>query len=86
MASHTVSVLPVTAALTGAALQFTAPAWGKAVISCSAPLETDGEWQTGPPEDVDLDPVLLCSLNEVLDKSPEMNGHAVVILQGSKLI
>lgn len=86
MARQTMSVLLIAAVLAGAAFQFTAPAWGKTAISCGAPLETDGEWQTGSPQDVGLDPVLLCSLNEVLDKSPEMNVHAVVIVRGGKLI
>ena len=67
-------------------LQFPASAWGDAAISCGAPLEADGEWPTGSPEQAGLDAAILCSLNETLDTSPEMNVHAVVVVRGGKLI
>jgi hypothetical protein len=69
----------------GAALLFMSPSWGEAETSCSVPLET-GEWQTVSPEEAGLDATLLCSLNEALDKSPEMNLHAVVVVRGGKLV
>jgi CubicO group peptidase (beta-lactamase class C family) len=55
-------------------------------ISCGAPLEAEGEWPTGSPEEAGLDAALLCSLNEALDKSPEMNVHAVVVVRDGKLV
>jgi hypothetical protein len=70
----------------GVSLQFATPAWGEAAISCGASLEADGEWPTGSPEEAGLDAALLCSLNETLDKSPEMNVHAVVVVRGGKLV
>ena len=62
----------------GAGLQFPAPAWSETAVSCGVPVETDGEWPTASPEEAGLDPAILCSLNEALDKSPEMNVHTVV--------
>ncbi len=86
MAIRLASVLLVASAIGGAGLQFPAPAWGGAAISCGARLEADGEWSTGSPEEAGLDAGLLCSLNEMLDKSPEMNVHAVVVIRGGKLV
>src|SRR6185295_5935575 len=59
---------------------------GGAAMSCGAPLKVDGEWSTSSPEEAGLDAALLCSLNERLDKSPEMNVHSVVIVRGGKLV
>jgi CubicO group peptidase (beta-lactamase class C family) len=55
-------------------------------MSCGAPLETTDEWPTGSPEEVGLDAALLCSLNQELDKSPEMNVHAVLVARHGKLV
>ena len=38
------------------------------------------------PEQANFDPLTLCSLNEKLDKSPEMNVHAVVVVRGGDLV
>jgi CubicO group peptidase (beta-lactamase class C family) len=86
MAMRIASVLLVTSVISGAALQFQTPAWGEAAISCGAPLEAEGDWPTGSPEEAGLDAALLCSLNELLDKSPEMNVHAVVVVRDGKLV
>jgi CubicO group peptidase (beta-lactamase class C family) len=79
-------LLIVVLATIGSYLQFAAPTWGGAAISCGVPLEADGEWLTSSPEEAGLDAALLCSLNEKLDKSPEMNVHAVVVVRGGKLV
>jgi CubicO group peptidase (beta-lactamase class C family) len=86
MAMRFASVLLVASAMCGAVLQIPAPAKAPATISCGAPLEADGDWPTGSPEEAGLDAALLCSLNEMLDKSPEMNVHAVVVVRGGKLV
>lgn len=70
----------------GGYLHFAVPTWGGTAISCGMPLETNGEWPTSSPEDAGLDGALLCSLNEMLDKSPKMNVHAVVVVRGGKLV
>ncbi len=80
------SVLVAAALICAANLLFPTPAWGEAAISCGAPLETEGEWPTASPEQAGLDPAILCSLNEALDKSPEMNVHAALVVRGGKLI
>ena len=73
-------------AICGADLQFPTPAWGEAAISCGVRLEADGEWPTASPEEAGLDSATLCSLNEALDKSPEMNVHAVLVVRGGRLV
>jgi hypothetical protein len=70
----------------GAGVQFSVPAWGEAALSCGTPLEADGDWPTASPKEAGLDPTILCSLNEALDKSPEMNVHAVLVVRGGKLV
>ena len=86
MAMRFAALLLVVLATVGSGLQATVSAWGGAAISCGAPLEVDGEWSTSSPEEAGLDAALLCSLNERLDKSPEMNVHSVVVVRGGKLI
>ncbi len=80
------SVFVAASLICGASLQFPTLAWGEAAISCGAPLEADGEWPTGSPEEAGLDAAILCSLNETLDKSPDMNVHAVLVVRGGKLV
>jgi CubicO group peptidase (beta-lactamase class C family) len=70
----------------GAGVQFSVPAWGEAALSCGTPLEADGDWPTASPKEAGLDPTILCPLNEALDKSPEMNVHAVLVVRGGKLV
>jgi CubicO group peptidase (beta-lactamase class C family) len=70
----------------GAGSQFPAISWAEATISCGVPLEADGEWLTGSPEEAGLNAALLCSLNEALERSPEMNVHAVVVVRDGKLV
>jgi CubicO group peptidase (beta-lactamase class C family) len=86
MAPRLASVVLLASAIGGSCLQFPSPTWSDAAISCGAPLEASGEWLTGSPEEAGLDVALLCSLNATLDKSPEMNVHAVVIVRGGKLV
>lgn len=69
-----------------AASQFPAFAWANATMSCGSPLEAAGEWQTASPEAAGFDAALLCSLGDMLDNSPEMNVHAVVVVRGGKLV
>lgn len=76
----------VVLAAIGSFLLFIFPAWAGAANSCGRPLETNGEWPTSSPEDAGLDGALLCSLSEMLDKSPEKNVHAVVVVRGGKLV
>jgi CubicO group peptidase (beta-lactamase class C family) len=80
------SLLLVILATVGSGLQATLSAWGGAAMSCGEPLKGDGEWSASLPEEAGLDAALLCSLNERLDKSPEMNVHSVVVVRGGKLI
>jgi CubicO group peptidase (beta-lactamase class C family) len=80
------TLLLVVLATVGSGLQATVSAWGGEATTCGAPLKVDGEWSTSSPEEAGLDAALLCSLNERLDKSPEMNVHAVVVVRGGKLI
>ena len=76
----------IAASIICADVQFPTLAWGQAAISCGLRLEADGEWPTASPEEAGLDPGTLCSLNEALDKSPEMNVHAVIVVRGGRLI
>lgn len=80
------SVFVAASLICGADLQFPTPAWGEAAISCGGRLEADGEWPTASPEEAGLDPATLCSLNEALDKSPEMNVHTVLVVRGGRLV
>jgi CubicO group peptidase (beta-lactamase class C family) len=80
------SVFVAASLICAADLLFPISAWGEAATSCGVRLETDGEWPTASPEEAGLDPAILCSLNEVLDKSPEMNVHAVLVVRGGKLV
>lgn len=86
MALRFAHVLFVVLATIGGYLHFAVPTWGGTAISCGMPLETNGEWPTSSPEDAGLDGALLCSLNEMLDKSLKMNVHAVVVVRGGKLV
>lgn len=86
MAMRFAALLLVVLATVGSGLQATVSALGGAAISCGVPLKVDGEWSTSSPEEAGLDAALLCSLNERLDKSPEMNVHSVVVVRGGKLI
>ena len=49
-------------------------------------MEIGDGWQISSPEEAGLDAAVVCSLNEALDKSPEMNVHAVVVVRGGKLV
>src|SRR5215510_14466162 len=80
------SVIVAVSVTCGAGLQFPAPAWGETAVACGTPLEAGDEWPSGSPEEAGLDAAILCSLNETLDKSPDMNVDAVVVVRGGKLI
>jgi CubicO group peptidase (beta-lactamase class C family) len=80
------SVFVAASLICAADLLFPISAWGEAATSCGVRLETDGEWPTASPEEAGLHPGTLCSLNEALDKSPEMNVHAVIVVRGGRLI
>ncbi len=54
--------------------------------SCGSPITALTEWPTATPAQAGLDPALLCSIEATLDKSPEMNVHAVVVVLGGKLV
>ena len=75
----------IAASIICADVQFPTLAWGQAAISCGLRLEAEGEWPTASPEEAGLDPATLCSLNEALDKSPEMNVHAVRVVRRGRL-
>ncbi|MDP1699373.1 MAG: serine hydrolase [Aestuariivirga sp.] len=76
----------VMAVLMAAGVQFPAPAWGDAAMSCGSPLEAAGEWQTASPESAGFDAALLCSLGGKLGNSPEMNVHSVIVVRNAKLV
>lgn len=86
MATRLAAVFLVAAAMAGTALQFPASAWGEVANTCGSPVEADGEWPTATPEGAGLNAALLCSLNQKLDASPEMNVHAVIVVKGGKLV
>ena len=77
-----VTMLLIAASLGG--FPFSTP--GYAAISCGTPIENSEEWSTSSPEEAGLDASLLCSLNAMLDKSPQMNVHSVVVARGGKLV
>ena len=86
MTTRLAVVLLIAAAMAGTGLQLPASAWGEVANSCGSPVEADAEWPTNTPEEAGLDGALLCSLNEKLDASPEMNVHAVGVVRGGKLV
>jgi hypothetical protein len=67
-------------------LQLPEPAWSATTISCGRPLVSDAEWQSSSPEATGFDPTVLCSLTDALDKSPEMNVHAVLVVRHGLLV
>ncbi len=79
-------MLLVIAVISGAGIQLPGLAWGEVAVSCGSPVEADGEWPTAAAEEAGLNAALLCSLNQKLDASPEMNVHAVVVVKGGKLV
>jgi CubicO group peptidase (beta-lactamase class C family) len=84
MTMHIATMILIAASVIGISSQFTAQ--GDAANSCGTPLENGGEWPTSSPDDAGLNATLLCSLDEMLDKSPEMNVHSVVVVRGGKLV
>jgi CubicO group peptidase (beta-lactamase class C family) len=62
------------------------PALSTEALSCGAPPAATAEWPTSSPADAGLDAALLCSIDETLDKSPEMNVHAVVVVRHGALV
>src|SRR5262245_30621494 len=54
--------------------------------TCSLSLQATNEWKITSLENAKLDEQTLCALNKVLDKSPEMNVHAVVVIRGGNLV
>jgi len=62
------------------------PAAGTEALLCGAPPAAAGEWPTNSPADAGLDAALLCSIGAALDKSPEMNVHAVVVVRHGALV
>lgn len=61
------------------------PAWSAGTKSCGAPTAAQAEWPTASPAEAGFDAALLCSIDAMLDKSPAMNVHAVVVVRGGKL-
>jgi CubicO group peptidase (beta-lactamase class C family) len=86
MIMRSMNAFVVAAAACGVALHLSIPAWSETAPSCGAPLEANGGWQAGSLEEAGLDAARLCSLGERLDKSPERNVHAVVVVRGGKLV
>jgi CubicO group peptidase (beta-lactamase class C family) len=86
MPMQLLSVLLMAWAICGADLQISSPAWSAEPNSCAVPLKTSDGWLISSPEEVGLNGALLCSLNEALGKSPEMNVHSVVVVRGGKLV
>jgi CubicO group peptidase (beta-lactamase class C family) len=79
-------MLLVASAICGSCLQVPVSAWAEAAKACGAPVETDSDWPTALPEEVGLDAARLCSIAKMLDGSPWMNVHAVVVVRGGKLV
>ena len=73
-------------AMSAAGFQLPTFAWADAATSCGSSLDADGDWRTASPEEAGLDAAILCSLKSTLDKSPEMNVHAVVVVRNGKLV
>ena len=69
-----------------AALLFVKAQPSSAAGICSVPVQAAGEWPTASLEHVHFDPRTVCSLNEELDKAPEMNVHAVVVVRDGALV
>jgi CubicO group peptidase (beta-lactamase class C family) len=86
MPMQLLSVLLMAWAICGADLQISSSAWSAEPNSCAVPLKTSDGWLISSPEEVGLNGALLCSLNEALGKSPEMNVHSVVVVRGGKLV
>ncbi|QIG47851.1 serine hydrolase [Nordella sp. HKS 07] len=60
-----------------------------AATTASAPCGTPAaaeDWPTGAPGDVGLDAARLCALGEMLDTSPDINVHAVLVVRHGKLV
>jgi CubicO group peptidase (beta-lactamase class C family) len=62
------------------------PAWSAEAESCGAPVTAQTEWPAATPAQAGFDAVLLCSIDAMLDKSPKMNVHAVVVVRHGKLV
>jgi CubicO group peptidase (beta-lactamase class C family) len=62
------------------------PAARAAGESCGTPIATQSEWPTATPAQAGFDVTLLCSIDAMLDKSPERNVHAVVVVRHGKLV
>lgn len=68
------------------ALALASPGWSAVTEPCGAPLVSQADWQTSSPAQAGFDAGLLCSIDAMLDKSPEMKVHAVVVLRHGKLV
>jgi len=67
--------------------QFTTPSWSQTATSCGSPIDADGGgWASTSLAEAALDATKLCALNEKLEKSPNWNVHAVLIVRGNRLV
>jgi len=72
--------------LSCAGLQFSTSAWSKTETACGAPIAADDGWQAASPGPAGADGARFCPLDEILDKSPPLNVHSIVVARGGKLV
>src|SRR5262245_53933159 len=66
-------------------LQLSGPAWSKTETVCGAPIAADDGWQTAS-DQAGIDAALSCSLNAMLNESPWINVHSIVVARRGKLV
>jgi CubicO group peptidase (beta-lactamase class C family) len=86
MTIRSLHLLFVGAVLSCTGLQYSAPAWSKTETVCGAPIAADDGWLTASTDQAGVDAALLCSLNEMLDESPPVNVHSIVVARSGRLV
>jgi len=61
--------LPLVAVVICAGLQLSVPARSDTGAQCGHPIATGDGWQTASPDEMGMDAVRLCSLNEMLGET-----------------
>ncbi len=86
MTIRSLHLLFVAVVLSCTGLQFSSSARSKTETVCGAPIAADDGWQTASTDQAGVDAALLCSLDEMLDKSPRINVHSIVVARRGKLV